>query len=147
MSTKGTEHRFEQRNTNKVLLYCRTLKHNYTMKATDLRIGNYYLDICGLKNRWKASSFEHYRSVGVPLSRLKPIPLTEERLFEFGFEGVGFPYSKEFNEWVTVTIEDDFSLVIYSQVGRCIPSRIYNEVHQLQNLIHALTGEELKFER
>jgi len=103
------------------------------MKAEDLRIGNLvYPDmsypepvtVC-------AKDFED-------TTYLKPIPLTEEWLLKFGF--VEHPL-----DWYRLK---DFSICL-KENGRCTVCcsggifHIYAYIHQLQNLHHALTGEEL----
>lgn len=70
------------------------------------------------------------------IEHFKPIPLTEEWLFKFGFE-------KALNGWWDKTEtwcwkDDIFYLGALSWLAEC------KYVHQLQNLYFALTGEELK---
>ena len=116
--------------------------------ASDLRVGNYVLDIddnvlsiseitkdyisfnnCNLKSRY---------------SKIKPIPLTEEWLFKFGFD---FKKMKKHRKSYTPEHYNlnNFSLLISNKgyyVVSYIPVYIFF-VHQLQNLYFALTGAEL----
>jgi hypothetical protein len=111
------------------------------MKATELRIGNYYYHPIAL-------SFERMDDVDFISSfieKFEPIPLTEEWLLKFGFEA-----TKEANY-----INVDFSQYsigdfMVEDNGACywdfetLGNDLYIEtVHQLQNLYHALTGNEL----
>ena len=66
----------------------------------------------------------------------QPIPLTEEYLLKFGFEKQGMAYV---NFSFIINLWTDGEL-IYSYIGGNIQ---LNYVHQLQNLYHALTNEEL----
>lgn len=104
------------------------------MKASELRIGNYYTDICGSPSRWKSKHLEYYKSIKVKLSELKPIPLTEEWLLKFGFRN-----EKE--------SEDLYELNgIYICLGsfrNLLTGTRLLYVHLLQNFYFDLTGEEL----
>lgn len=126
------------------------------MKASELRIGNYVLD-----ERCVADAIRgilpdelhlgNSNSVNIiPLSEVKPIPLTEEWLLKFGFEkGTDFFLGEYRKGYYThgnleVNLDDQFSPTIVDpeynvhDIGnRC------EYVHQLQNLYFALTGEEL----
>ena len=72
---------------------------------------------------------------------LEPIPLTEEWLIKFGFEKE-VDYGQEqyyVNGFMVYGAVEDFVLSGYVKDGY-IKTKY---VHQLQNLYHALTGEEL----
>jgi hypothetical protein len=129
------------------------------MKAKELRIGNYvnneqrteiidgidqYRVQCHLlSDKSRETLYE------VPLGLIKPIPLTEEWLLKFGFEYI---------EEVDVFTLGDFSIRSYLRINSgwsiywCDEanlklSYILNDLtnlHQLQNLYFALTGEELQ---
>jgi hypothetical protein len=143
------------------------------MEASELRIGNWvdisYKDdeqdqhqVTGTTERgavWfvpDPSSFECAFSI----NQIKPIPLTEEWLVKFGFRkykngyiitpsmGLDYGYVIEHYEW-----RGDWALGIlyYDPVRDCDIDEVYNfcgtglkHVHQLQNIYHALTGEELQ---
>lgn len=92
-------------------------------------------------------------------NQLQPIPLTEEWLFKFGFEkiiydsdetGYGTEYHLRVNDELFISYEDDFSCELYDSKIRMpngigiIPSWEQTKyVHGLQNIVFALTGEEL----
>ena len=119
------------------------------MKASELRIGN-YLDrgdyICKVVAIDKDGamleplSYTKERSV---LKEVKPIPLTEEWLVEFGF--VSNPYIDTYE--LRINGELIFLLDIDKTKGVLDIHWQYikiKHVHQLQNLYFALTGEELQ---
>lgn len=107
------------------------------MKATELRIGNYFLYKNRILNRVNTAWLNN-------LKGCEPILLTEEWLLKFGFdEGsdiVGECYF--INEFTPsdVTIYRIDGDLYYMNGSTPI---IISYVHQLQNLYFALTGEEL----
>ena len=110
------------------------------MKNNELRIGNLvypsvsYPECIGVC----AKDFED-------TTHLETIPLTEEWLLKFGFKGVEFPYTITFDDWTTILIEDDLSLSIgEGKRTEYTPTQRIKNVHTLQNLYFALTGEELE---
>jgi hypothetical protein len=134
------------------------------MKATELRIGNLVSyrgeSDCIVSNL--GNSFEALRMIGGNLQpygsddirEFKPIPLTEEWLLKFGFERYGSIESGWFKRDYT-EIYQDTRIQINVKSGSLtvedahagIPvyiSVMVKEVNLLQNLIFALTGEELE---
>jgi len=128
--------------------------------ANELRIGNWIKDRGG--KQWQIDSWESQNKVaskmpysgelfgmsiyGHPLTEevdyLQPIPLTPEILEKCGFEkdndGI---YSKlGFMFWL-----DDIGVMQLALNYSPICNAPCKYVHQLQNLIHALTGEEITF--
>jgi hypothetical protein len=105
------------------------------MKATELRIGNYYLafgvDLKQVETLTKDKI----------LIDFQPIPLTEEWLKKFGFEKVIVDswYSKLAENKNTINISKSGLVAINDDK----PIRSIEYCHQLQNLYFALTGEEL----
>ena len=117
------------------------------MKATDLRIGNYHYyhiedkfadpkewdEVCTIDAEdlvWLS------KPEGEADTDYKPIPLTEERLMEFGFERNG----------VNTFWKDPMMVVLFPEgalyfANQRFVNLIY--VHQLQNLYFAITGIEL----
>jgi len=78
-------------------------------------------------------------------NELKPIPLTEEWLIKFGFKSD--PYQ---DRYILVTNNGEFIIHYnktkgYLELWLDLSLRTVDlkTVHQLQNLLHALTGEEL----
>ncbi len=82
------------------------------------------------------------------ISKIKPIPLTEEWLLRFGFKDVSGNIEKRFVKgrfnWYSstryITVEFDNGLSNFDLDTDC------RYVHQLQNLYHTINGEELKYD-
>jgi hypothetical protein len=118
------------------------------MKAQNLRIGNWI--------RVGQGTVEATPSVinslweNPPKDWIKPIPLTEQWLIEFGFEW--YPPLRYWRICINDVIysvqeHEGFYWLQYVNLGYdesmiSCPVKI-EYVHQLQNLYHALTGEEL----
>jgi len=114
------------------------------MKASELRIGN-WVDLVGSN-----SSFQIDTIYDNELSGIEPIPLTEEWLERFGFE---LPAHTWIGNKFHLTEYGEGSKhpnggiwVVAMNKNNAIISEI-KYVHQLQNLYHALTGEELTYEK
>lgn len=124
------------------------------MKANELRIGNFvetnYEGILEVANINSEYSFIEcrkplYKAIGRFIEwDIKPIFLTEKWLLEFGFEKV---------EDINKDTCPDYKIkgmLIHSDVhgnyvlGNYSPICLINNVHQLQNLYFALTGQELE---
>lgn len=118
------------------------------MEARELRIGNYVLE----KRREEFIQFRSFAGLSnfeASAWEFEPIHLTEEWLLKFGFkkEDDGL-YIYEFgrhyfriglgNEWNDLYYREDIGMdgIVFK------PSMDY--VHQLQNLIYVITGEELE---
>ena len=119
--------------------------------ASDLRIGNWVqrigwpLQIVGIKGTdiWldsKGYEFEHYFYDGI-----NPIPITEDWLLKLGFHE-----TQRMAKYVEFSINNDYflRLPICKHLEKDYWYALRGEVkikyvHQLQNLYHALTGEEL----
>ena len=113
------------------------------MKATELRIGNWYL--------WEAEGKKYPYQIEARdldsnyIQNFDPVPLTEEWLVKFGFEmhrgGVSYDKNK-----LSIYLGDT---ILSGPNGRtyfnswAILEYSPKYVHQLQNLYFALTGEEL----
>ena len=106
------------------------------MNAKELRIGNL------IYNEYTKQVQEVYPEMITQLSRLgiennmKPIPITEDWLLNFGFikDKVGTEYYKE-----------DFTIYLpyFFQYKDSVIDPL-NHIHQLQNLYFSLTNKELK---
>lgn len=113
--------------------------------ANDLRIGNWIYD---KYNAPVQCTIEHLSEAVQWRSSWGAIPLTEEILLKAGFE------KKDIGSGNIVCFDlDSFQINTYKESSkegfwiRQYPSpkhKRFNYVHQLQNLYHALTGEELK---
>lgn len=129
---------------------------NEEIAAKDLRVGNWVQPKTNHQGRFKG-----YRQVTTvykedavvenhyPLSWFEPIPLTPEILLKGGFVGHyegksfgGATYSVYKLKGIWVYVYSDGRLRVYSGSGSREHKWIIY-VHQLQNLYHALTGEEL----
>lgn len=131
------------------------------MKASEVRIGNLFQDQNG--NLLEVDSINKSGYVFHVADRSKypleagwkaePIPLTEEWLKRFGFEkfensSICCTFHKGFNE---VTHDYLFQVTWMKKRDGTLDDVFYRNarhkieyVHQLQNLYHALTGEELE---
>ena len=123
------------------------------MTASELRIGNWV----EIKDQ-VVRTFEQTKGVGSlqhvagqlwSIEELKPIPLTEEWLERFGFDKDGFK-QYEFINWGikvkkdTLAISEPNWIVFHGFMNQFSEIVSLKHVHQLQNLYHALTGEELE---
>ena len=122
------------------------------MKATELRIGNYYQyagDNGIIYTQVKEIKHNQFGLLGdfdgVNFEICKPIPLTEEWLLKFGFK------AHTYEDEVFGYVLNDFGYINEYQFrirnfidfeGIIIPKAI-KTVNQLQNIYVALTGEEL----
>ena len=99
------------------------------MKASELRIGNSIMqdDDFVFVTLWRLELMEKNKL------EYKPIPLTEEWLFKFGFEKA-YETCYQYKDFI---LNDKF---IMMDIDITIQLKY---VHQLQNLYHSLTGEEL----
>ena len=121
------------------------------MKLNELRIGNYARNwlieegaITSIDSRTKEASVFHEKSGThhCEISRIDPIPLTEEWLKRFGFE-----YDRDVKAWtILIPLDElDFAFVLDSDLDFFTYKHIkIDYVHQLQNLCFALTEEELE---
>ena len=130
------------------------------MKATELRIGNYFLDNRKLPKIMLSDVNVQVESIGeggvnywcaqgdfdwdFTFDEMSPIPITEEWLLKFGLKSrltrIPTYYKNNFNirskrpDWIT-------SIGISGYLFKI------GYIHQLQNLYFALTGEELELKK
>lgn len=138
------------------------MENNQTMKANELRIGNYYNQF---GNTEKVCHVVIKNLTEAPDGQLwcKPIPLTEEWLLRMGFDrGInnwfGIKYFTDMKDCVE-EMKIDYNtksnrLAIYDAIEetdmvKILSYPIYSAfkvkyVHQLQNLYYALTNQELE---
>ena len=115
------------------------------MKANELRIGNWIND----SNDIVKAELYHIQSLLDGLDDFGGVPLTEEWLVKFGFEkntGLYNNYSMVFDEYMcSVQIVDGVWLFSndVSDAG-CYVFTDFKYVHELQNLVFALSKQELK---
>jgi hypothetical protein len=127
------------------------------MKASELRIGNYYF-VIGTIDGFGSVTVQYATSYDIRVLEEhpdwgNPIPLTEEWLLKFGFKEGNLTYSEAYSLSVRDT---DFYLRPCYRGGYYWGFNLENKpdceivdclnieyVHQLQNLYFALTGNEL----
>jgi hypothetical protein len=121
------------------------------MKASELRIGNLvWIDI-GLPlynlHYFTAGDFGDLHNKKLKDEQFMPIPLTEERLVRFGFEKEGeedlYTLSNESLSFDLVFDNNKIRLGDMSDMCYTTWNTPVSQVHQLQNLYFALTGEEI----
>ena len=110
------------------------------MKANELRIGNWV----DFDKEEIAIDLEYFyweiEGRGV-LQHTKPIPLKEDWLLKFGFEDAHYGEYKK--DRYTLDCEYTDKGIYYFIIDETCLELDVKHVHQLQNLYHALTGEEL----
>lgn len=126
------------------------------MKASELMIGRFYSASAEFKGSIEARlnfngeqrEFLMTKEILILILQLdlekwvKPIPITEEWLLQFGFI--------EDRKWKNLWFKDGLGLWWYSEhqsvmLHKCKSDKIdYRYVHQLQNLFYTITGEELQ---
>jgi hypothetical protein len=114
--------------------------------ATDLRIGN-YINKQGVGIiKVGYSVFEDFNTYPSPINSYEPIPLTKEILEKCGFEEVeGNEYYAFFDlEGVRVYIHKIDGSAFISYGYATLDAYTNNlHLHQLQNIIYALTNNEI----
>ena len=118
------------------------------MEAKEIRIGN-NIKIDGVVVTVDGRTIFDFWCYEDRRRKHEPIPLTEEWLLKLGFREVNghvflFPENDSFRLWGFAWNIEQF-LITGEWVEISTPSIKY--VHQLQNLYHALTGEELKLKQ
>jgi hypothetical protein len=122
------------------------------MNAKDLRIGNFWdtgdfygIDRVESYNIYQLSLMEKGSTVADFYHHVKPIPLTEEWLLEFGFEAFRYNFRKDLDSFCMIYDLKTNTFYINDgdgYEGANILKKI-QYVHQLQNLYWCLCGEEL----
>jgi len=110
------------------------------MKVSELRVGNWVIDGRFEYQLCLSDFYNMYLDEDCPF---KPITLTEEWLLKFGFKRSLSNYY-----WINI---NDHRIEIKQVKGGFVllddngswASFVFNSLHQLQNLYHALTGKEL----
>ena len=131
------------------------------IESKDLRIGNYVNDYKGepykIKEVSNRMSFHRKWVNGVFLENIYPIELTPEILLKCGFTSYNKRYwnnKKQLNEPVTYYERGQLIDFYFDRFNRMkwVSDRLFKcdygiqYLHQLQNLFHALCGEELNVE-
>jgi hypothetical protein len=113
------------------------------LQANELRIGNYYNQFGNIRqvNGHTISELEK-----APQGQLwcKALPLTEEWLLKFGFEKDGHNNDKTFYYQKDSIKINNYKGYFLDNPNEVVGKRLYiKNVHTLQNLYFALSGEEL----
>jgi hypothetical protein len=110
------------------------------MNANDLRIGN-WVQFRHTETPVRITLGDFVREYNDEhLEDYEPIPLTEEWLLKFGFKSDVVSSVFGF-KWVSINMTQDGDFWVENITGELVE---IDFVHQLQNLIFALTGEELQ---
>lgn len=127
------------------------------MKASELRLGNYIKRPNGAQYNGEIVQVNiltiavEFKENQTNNHRFLPIKLTEEWLLKFGFHKDGEWYEKSmnysiFNEIIVSLNLKRFNVCESSYVDTyheiCLTDKL-EYVHQLQNIYHSITGEEL----
>jgi len=137
------------------------------MRAQDLRIGNlvHYNGshkeigiVTSIQNKGLPAFQQHtiYLWIGLneridilyELDKIKPIPLSEKWLLDLGFKEGSVNILENDKYQILISYYDGWHFIYVEKEGfgssevYLYPADIYY-IHKLQNLIHALTGEEL----
>lgn len=125
------------------------------MKVSELRIGNFCKRLDNTDFKISGKDISQIDDYPIEL-RPKPIPLTEEWLFKFGFFVKNFDYTIPISEcevvWLTLIPQHEactsYSVCVTQIDEDELDQNVFlsdiSYVHQLQNLYFALTGEELE---
>lgn len=123
------------------------------MKANELRIGNHIINdgcVCeilhlfgGTYNYCRLKTLQGGDIVAL-YDLIKPIPLTHELLEKCGFAKAGSNYEKDWLLLHTHLERQTFDFLLYESSSRKLKATPILYLHQLQNLVFALTGEELE---
>lgn len=115
------------------------------INANELRIGNYINTPRGIECMKRAECITEVEDYS---DKFNPIPLTPEILEKCGFEEVeGNIYYKffDYKEFRVFIHKENNSVFMYWK-GNTVDDSVNNlPIHRLQNIIFALTGEELNY--
>lgn len=115
------------------------------MKSSELRIGN-WVSVNTAQGGWwldqqvAAGDFGVTAAGTLLVEAFEPIPLTKEWLLKFGFENKSGNYYLKINELKDFILQKEEVGYMMCDIDILVNIKY---VHQLQNLIYALTGEEL----
>ncbi|UXO94105.1 hypothetical protein Pan5_63 [Pseudanabaena phage Pan5] len=122
------------------------------MKPNEVRIDNCvmgYLDKKPVKVDWLVIKHlwdGNIQSLYDPKPVYEPIPLTPEILEKCGFEDDDSDFLKNINERTCIHINISLGRTVLESYDGIIIIPMCEYLHQLQNLFHALTGEELNYQ-
>ncbi len=113
------------------------------LKIQDLRIGNYIEtengidEVRGVFNRNCFKDVFLVKNEDTEIEKVKPIPITEEWLLRLGFEKIGNNFDKD-NVILWRNLKTN-NLIFDRKLKVDI-----KYIHELQNLFHSLSGNELE---
>lgn len=121
--------------------------------AKELKFGNYVehegkiLPVCSIQGDNTIRLLENGKSIGCyRLSITNPIPLTEEILLKCGGDRVQeFKFNIGLSKDVKLSLiqkGDAWMVYLYSPFGM-VKIRSIKSLHELQNIVYAVTGKEL----
>lgn len=120
------------------------------MKASELRVGNWVNTPEGVYQVIDVlcDSVNTIAQYSLPYDWIDPIPLTPEILEKCGFELLPFRQAacqlKRLRIWIGTG--SCLSYLKYEDIDDSVYIGELKHLHQLQNLFHALTGEELNYQ-
>jgi len=112
------------------------------MKVSEVRIGNL---VHAFRTIWQIDCTD-FRSEDL-IATYEPIPLTEEWLLKFGLTKYDNEY--HFNNFSGLHFIFKSQWYLYRNdmnSNKCLVAYGFEYVHNAQNLIHSITGEELTIE-
>jgi hypothetical protein len=121
------------------------LKTKTMIQSSELRMSNYvYSSDFVIKSYSPQGLFNLMKNIDDGYNNIKPIPLTEQWLIDFGFINVSL------GEWEKgdIILDNEYTdKGIWNIVedSQCLNINV-KHVHQLQNLYFALTNKELNYE-
>jgi hypothetical protein len=121
------------------------LKTKTMIQSSELRMNNYvYSSDFVIKSYSPQGLFNLMKNIDDGYNNIKPIPLTEQWLIDFGFKNVSL------GEWEKgdIILDNEYTdKGIWNIVedSQCLNINV-KHVHQLQNLYFALTNKELNYE-
>jgi hypothetical protein len=112
------------------------------LRASELRIGNWYQSNNGITAQVQAEDYMNWHVNGCWAN---PIPITEEWLLKFNpsaCANAAYLFESEIGGvWIEKFIDDKYYLT--DDEANMLSFIEIKYVHQLQNIYHSLTGEEL----
>lgn len=118
-----------------------------TLKATDLRIGN-WINVYGIDDQAIDIMCDGVNTKSYPCmtyENISGIELNEEWLIKLGFEKSGIYWFKDrvyIYEWGIINVSYHNESIMTEDDDRVLKIE-FTSVHQLQNYFYALTGTEL----
>jgi len=120
------------------------------IESNELRIGNYakHFENGIVLTVGRTIAFKTpTNTIRVDVDDLQPITLTEEWLLKFGFKKLSSPEATFSNEYMIIYTHESTGFYYFEYgIGenkKAIRRSECRFIHQLQNLYHALTNEEL----